>query len=268
MPGSLSRPPFQLTFVRSSCGRPSAVDIASSLFVRIWTRHRGLRWRRRRRRAAPGAAWPTRPGPTSSARLSATALASSSNWMRPPGSREPPPQRNAWRRRRSSISWARVSGPPDYRPRVCVIDATPTDAVAHFTNGTIDLILSRGEVPRIGKRSCARTAPSSPGAALDGPTGAVRRSGRLDCDSGSRQGRPDTKMPRVSRSASVVTRLRGDRRRRCLARRYSAPSSQVHEEVRLVSLANRMSDSVRPATWAQISARAVSGVSEQRHRSD
>jgi GT2 family glycosyltransferase len=38
-------------------------------------------------------------------------------------------------------------GPPDYRPRVCVIDATPTDAVAHFTNGTIDLILARGEVP-------------------------------------------------------------------------------------------------------------------------
>ena len=35
-------------------------------------------------------------------------------------------------------------GPPDYRPRVCVIDATPTDAVAHFTNGTIDSGPRRG----------------------------------------------------------------------------------------------------------------------------
>ena len=53
----------------------------------------------------------------------------------------------ALRREAVVLSRGPGSGPPDYRPRVCVIDATPTDAVAHFTNGTIDLILARGEVP-------------------------------------------------------------------------------------------------------------------------
>jgi O-antigen biosynthesis protein len=38
-------------------------------------------------------------------------------------------------------------GPPDYRPGVCVLDATPTAALHYFTDGTVDLILPHGELP-------------------------------------------------------------------------------------------------------------------------
>jgi GT2 family glycosyltransferase len=38
-------------------------------------------------------------------------------------------------------------GPPDHRPRVCVLDATPEEAILHFTDGTVDLILARDPVP-------------------------------------------------------------------------------------------------------------------------
>jgi GT2 family glycosyltransferase len=39
-------------------------------------------------------------------------------------------------------------GPPDHRPAVCVLDRHPSEALRYFADGTVDVILARGRLPR------------------------------------------------------------------------------------------------------------------------
>ena len=102
---------------------------------------------------------------------------------------------------------------------VCVLDATPAAALHNFTDGTVDLILSHGELPagwQAKRRSSGVVLPEGGAWTIQLPT----------CDNPvvsyhpcAWKGGADTKMSRVPRGPRIFTRLRGHRCRRCLARR-------------------------------------------------